>query len=361
MRILAIVNQKGGCGKTTTAIQLASRLAALRRRTLLVDLDPQGHATLGLGVGPPGRDGSIGRVLARSGLDEDAVPLSEILIELGDGLFLTPAGAELAELEPDLTRARGGEERLAEHLAPLAGDFDEIVIDAPPSLGLLTLNALMAAHEVLVPVEPSLFSLHGLTRLVELVGLLTERRRHPVRLRILVNLFDGRSRFARETLKEIRRAFPEQTLRTVIRSSVRVREAAARGLPLDRHAPRSPIARDYAALAEEIQESITETGEATRPGNVPGLRVTRDGVYLSRNDIEPDRVRLAGDFNDWVPDSGVVLDRHENGSWTKFFPLGPGHYQYKLVVDGRWICDPLNPLEVPSGIGTTNSVLEIGR
>jgi chromosome partitioning protein len=359
MRILAIVNQKGGCGKTTTAIQIASRLAAHGRRTLLLDLDPQGHATLGLGVGPPGHEGSLGRVLARSGLHEDAVPLREILIDLGGGLFLAPTGAELAELEPDLMRARGSEERLAEHLAPLTHDFDDVVIDAPPSLGLLTLNALMAAHEVLVPVEPSLFSLHGLTRLAELVKLLAERHKHRARLRILVNAFDGRSRFARETLAEIRRAFPEQTLETVIRSSVRVREAAARGLPLDRYAPRSPIARDYEALAAEIEEAATGLGEATEPVHVPGLRVVKDGVCLTRNDAEPDRVCLAGDFNDWIPDSGVVLERHENGSWTKFHPLGPGRYEYKLVVDGRWMRDPLNRLEAPTEIGSTNSVVEI--
>jgi chromosome partitioning protein len=359
MRILAIANQKGGCGKTTTAIQIASRLAARGRRTLLLDLDPQGHATLGLGIGLPGREGSLHRVLARSGLHEEAVPLTEVLIEIGDGLFLAPTGAELAELEPDLLQARGGEERLAEHLAPLTDDFDAVVVDAPPALGMLTLNALVAAHEVLVPVEPSLFSLHGLTRLVELVNLLAERQKRRARLRILVNAFDGRSRFARETLADIRRAFPEQTFETVIRSSLRVREAALRGLPLDRYAPRSPLARDYEALVAEIEEAAAAVGEATESADLPGLRIVKDGVRLTRNDIEPDRVCLAGDFNDWVPDSGVVLEHHEDGSWTKFCALGPGRYEYKFVVDGHWIRDPLNRLEAPSVIGTTNSVLEI--
>jgi len=360
VRILALVNQKGGCGKTTTAIQLASCLAAAGHRTVLVDLDPQGHATLGLGAAAPARDRCLARVLSRSGLEEDAVPITGILVEVAENLSLAPSGAELAELEPELARVPGGEERLAEHLVALTGRADRVVIDGPPSLGLLTLNALMAAHEIVVPVEPSLYSMHGLVRVIELVDLLAKRRRRAARVRILVNAFDGRSNFARQTLEEIRSRFPELALETVVRSSVRVREAAARGLPVDRYASHAAIAEDYRALAAEIERSAAgEAADAARVSPAQGLVVSQEGLYLSRSDVSPEDVLVAGDFNGWVPDAGVLLETHEDGSWTKFLPLQPGRYEYKLVVGGRWIVDPLNPNQVVNSVGTRNSVLDV--
>jgi chromosome partitioning protein len=359
MRILALVNQKGGCGKTTTAIHLAALGAASGRRTLLVDLDPQGHATLGLGVGRPEREKSVAAVLSTSGLDDRVLPLREVLVGVSDSLWVAPAGAELAELEPLLSRVAGGEERLAEHLAPLVDDFEQVVIDAPPSLGLLTLNALMAAGEVIVPVEPSLYSLHGLARLTELIRLLGDRSHHPIRFRVMLNAFDRRTRFARRTLEEVQRRFPDQLLRTTIRQSVKVREAAARGLSVDRFSRHALIVADYEALDDELQSHEPLPESRDRPSSVSGLVVSQDGVYLTRRDVEPDEVRIAGDFNDWVPDSGVFLEVHDDGAWTKFVPLRPGRYEYKLVVNGRWVSDPLNPRQVPNDSGSTNSVLEI--
>jgi chromosome partitioning protein len=359
MRIMALVNQKGGCGKTTTAVHLASRFAALGRRTLLVDLDPQGHSTLAFGLASPPRERSLAAVLSFSGLDERTVPLREILVDAGDGLRLAPSGAELAELEPDLAGAPGAEERLSEHLAPLVTEAERVVVDAPPSLGILTLNALMAAHDAIVPVEPSLYSLHGLARLWELTKLLRGHSRHEIRLRILLNAYDRRTRFAREVRDEIRRTFPGQMLDSTVRNSVRVREAAARGLPVDRMVPRAPIAQDYAALADEMERDEETRRALPRPATAQGLRVTRHGVYLTRNDVAPERVRLAGDFNGWVPDASVVLEVHEDGCWTKFVPLDPGRYEYKLIVDGNWQPDPLNPNHTPNRFGSVNSVLEI--
>lgn len=357
MRILALVNQKGGCGKTTTAIHLASRLAAMGRRTLLIDLDPQGHSTLGLGIPLPERERSLTTVLSASGLEEWAVPLGEILVGVAEDFHLAPSGAELTELETSLARTSGGEERLAEHLAPLTNEFDRVILDAPPSLGMLTLNALMAAHEAVVPMEPSLYSLHGLARLVELTRLLSGHSRHEIRFRVLLNAFDRRTLFARQMLEEVRRTFPGQTLETIIRPSVRVREAALRGEPVDRFAPNSAIARDYAALAAELEEEIG-LDAAVADTAAPGLVATREGIYLTRNDVNPETVCLAGDFNGWVPDSGVILEVHDDGRWTKFIPLAPGRYEYKLVIDGRWMPDPLNPKQVANGIGSVNSVLE---
>jgi chromosome partitioning protein len=358
MRILALVNQKGGCGKTTTALHLASCLSAMGRRTLLIDLDPQGHSTLGLGVPLPERERSLTAALSTSGLEEWAVPLGEILTVIAPDFYLAPSGAELTELESSLARTSGGEERLAEHLAPLTNDFDRVILDAPPSLGMLTLNALMAAHEAIVPMEPSLYSLHGLARLVELTRLLSGHSRHEIRFRVLLNCFDCRTRFAKQILEEVRRTFPGQTLETIVRSSIRVREAAVRGKPVDRFAPNSPIARDYRSLAAELEEEISLEA-AVADTAAPGLVATREGVYLTRKDIDPERVCLAGDFNGWVPDSGVILEMQNGGRWTKFIPLRPGRYEYKLVIDGRWLPDPLNPKQIANGVGSVNSVLDI--
>jgi chromosome partitioning protein len=355
MRILALVNQKGGCGKTTTAIHLASRLADLGRRTVLVDLDPQGHATLGLGQPAPPPDRCVARVLSRSGLDQRARSLQEILVPVTDNLRLAPTGAELAELEPELAQTPGAEERLAEHLVPLMHDADWVIIDAPPSLGMLTVNTLMAAEEILVPVEPSLFSLHGLARLVELTKLLTDRSRHPIDFHVLVNAYDRRTNFARQTRQEIRDTFPEQTLDTTIRCCVAVREALAHGQPVTRHAPRSAVARDYAALAFELEQMPL----TRRPAPVAGLVASSNGISLTRHDVVPDRVRLAGSFNGWIPDAEVTLEHHSDGSWTKTYPLQPGRHEYKLIVDGQWVVDPLNPRRIANDAGTENSVLEI--
>jgi chromosome partitioning protein len=359
VHILALVNQKGGCGKTTTAIQLASCLAAAGHRTVLIDLDPQGHSTLGTGAAAPTHEASLARVLSRSGLEEDAIPITEILLQVAENLSLAPSGAELAELEPALADASGGEERLAEHLAALVGRADRVVIDGPPSLGLLTLNALMAAHDVVAPVEPSVYSMQGLVRLVELVDLLGKRKHHRANVKILVNAYDGRSNFARQTLEEIRRTFPEQALATVIRSSVRVREAAARGVPVDRYAPHASIVEDYRALAAELERFASAAAEARAAGPMQGLVVSHEGIYLSRHDVAPEDVLLAGDFNAWVPDGGVLLEKRDDGSWTKFLPLKPGRYEYKLVIGGRWIADPLNPRQVVNAVGSKNSVLEV--
>jgi len=302
MRVLALVNQKGGCGKSTTAIQVASLLARSGKRTLLVDLDPQGHATLGLGAAVPQHERSLAAVLARSGLDEGALALRSILVPVTDRLWLAPSGVELAELEAGAARSAGSEERLAEHLAPLVRELDRVVIDAPPSLSLLTLNALMAAGEALIPVEPSLFSLHGLARLVELMKLLSGHSQHRISFHVFLNAYDGRTRFAKRTLDEIRRTFPEQTLSTTVRSSVCVREASARGLPVDRFAPSAPITRDYEALVSELERGMPGEAEAELPVAVAGLVAGSDGVYLTRRDVGPERVLLAGDFNAWVPD-----------------------------------------------------------
>jgi chromosome partitioning protein len=230
---------------------------------LLVDLDPQAHATLALGVDPEGLDENLYEVLAEP---EGASRLAEILVPVAERLHVAPSGIVLSALEQKLAqeRAEARTERLGRALAEVADRYDYALIDCPPNVGLLTFSALRACGEVIVPLETSHFALHGVHKLLETLTLLGERIGHSPAVRVLPTLYDGRTRFARETLADIRSLFGDLCFDTVIRSCVRLREAARRGLPIGRTAARSNGALDYAALAVEV--SAGTLGEpATRP------------------------------------------------------------------------------------------------
>jgi chromosome partitioning protein len=257
MRTIAIVNQKGGCGKTTTTVNLAGCLELLGARVLVVDLDPQAHATLALGVDPERVDENLYDVLAEP---DGTRRLSGVLHRLGERIALAPSGIALSALEQKLALELGDDRttRLAAALAPLAGRFDFALIDCPPNVGVLTFNALRAAGEVLVPLETSVFGMHGVEKLLETLALLAERIGCDPTVRILPTLFDGRTRYARETLAEIRARFGELCFDTVIRANVKLREAARAGTPVCRFARSANGALDYAALAAELAASAPE-------------------------------------------------------------------------------------------------------
>ena len=224
---------------------------------------------------------------------------------------------------------------------------------------MLTLNALMAAGEAVVPVEPSLYSLHGLARLTELVKLLTARSGHEIRLQ------NPRQRFRWPLAFRARdaRGDPPHLPRRNAGIGDQIERPCARS-----GGPRSagPSSRPRRADRGRLRGARRRAG-APRAGRLaatgaqksPGFVVTREGVYITRHDVPPEGVRVAGDWGGWEPDSGVRLELHEDGGSTKFVPLGPGLYEYKLVVDGRWIPDPLNPRRIPDSVGSVNSVLEI--
>ena len=254
MRVIAIVNQKGGCGKTTTTVNLAGALAADGARVLIVDLDPQAHATLALGIDPDELDENLYEVLAEpAGVRR----LEEVIISASDGLDLAPSSIVLSALEQKLAGERHDSrtERLSAAIENLPPYYDYVLIDCPPNVGLLTFNALRAAREVLIPLETSFFAIDGVQKLLETMALLTERIGHELTVRILPTLYDGRTRYARETLGDVRELFKDLCFDTVIRLNVKLREAARAGLPISRFAPRANGARDYAALAIELEAS----------------------------------------------------------------------------------------------------------
>lgn len=255
MRTVAIINQKGGSGKTTTAINLAAALARLDRRTLLADLDPQSHGALGLGIPEDHLDLTIADAMLQP--TERPIDWSRLLWRVARNLDLAPSSARLAGLEA----ARGGladredrDLRLVGVLARLADQYDWCLIDCPPAVGLLTFNALRAADLVLIPVETAFFALHGAQKQIAAIKALARRMGAPTPYHVLPTMHDPGSTLAEDVLAQIHARMGEHLVPVVIRHDRKLKEAASLGLPVNEFDPDSDGAADYAALAAWLDE-----------------------------------------------------------------------------------------------------------
>jgi chromosome partitioning protein len=247
-RVFAIANQKGGVGKTTTAINLAASLAANDLRVLVIDSDPQGNATTGHGVAKEPNRPSLYHVLLGDTPAAQAVVPTEM-----DGLFLISADKNLVGSNIELVDLPNREFRMRERIAQIREDYRFILIDCPPALDLLTLNALIAADSVLVPIQCEFFALEGVSELMDTIERIRDSFQHPLSIEgILLTMFDDRTNLTRQVAADLREFFGDQVFKTVIPRSIKLAEAPSFGQPILTYDPRSKGAESYIKLAKEI-------------------------------------------------------------------------------------------------------------
>ena len=248
-RILAMCNQKGGVGKTTSTINLGAALAEAGRRVLLVDLDPQGALSVGLGVNPLQLDRTVYNLLM-----ESDIHIADVMLKTNiAGLDLLPSNIDLSAAEVQLVNEVAREQSLARVLAPVLNDYDIVLIDCQPSLGLLTVNALTAAHGVIIPLECEYFALRGVALLIQTIDKIRERLNPQLELEgILATMYDARTLHGREVLARVVEAFGDKVFHTVINRTIRFPETTVAGEPITTYATTSAGATAYRDLAKEV-------------------------------------------------------------------------------------------------------------
>ncbi|PKL47081.1 MAG: hypothetical protein CVV39_06310 [Planctomycetes bacterium HGW-Planctomycetes-1] len=419
MRTIAVINQKGGCGKTTVSINLASAIADEGKRTLLIDMDPQGHCAVGLAVPDEQIEQSIYDVLLGSRRGEPT-KLAEILWEISDNFELAPASIDLAAFEQQTNGTTDRENCLKDVLATVERNYDYVIIDCPPAVGLLTFNALRASTDVIVPVETGYFSLHGLSRQLDTLSILCKQCSQHINVMVLASMYDIRTKMGREILAELRKNFAGRMFWTVVNFNTKLKEAASLGQPICEYDPASRGHKDFQSLAQELIASDTQVGQkqtistvhkqmppVTEPAiqtskrkeiiealddnlesisasaqellagikNNPAKAIAAQNLDDKLNDFygvrqlggavrfitlypRAQNVQIAGDFNNWQPNK-TMMQQGKDGKWELALELAPGKYRYRMVVDGQWQQDPYNENIEMNPFGEYNSILEV--
>lgn len=404
LKTIAVLNQKGGCGKTTTAVNVAAVLAAQHHRVLLVDLDPQSHCAVGLGVPESGIEFStidLLRHVPSGHLDVDE--FSSLTWEVTHGLHLLPSTVRLAAAE-----APGGgimelpdrDRRLERALFAFGQHVDLCIIDCPPTIGLLTFNAIRAADEILVPVETGFFSTKGADRQWATLQAMANRLCRPIGVRVVPNMVREDDPLDHDLLRSIHKRFSSAVSPTPIRHHTEIREASGLGRAVVDHAPLSAAAKDYEALVEwllgsppvsiipDTIDAHAESTEVAVPTEVPSARAAELASRLRRDSggtavPKPpklgatgrpggfilvqlaglgERIGITGDFNQWHA-AGLELNKLGPATGSPLvgieLPAPPGIVRYRLVVDGREALDPANPRTGQAPDGRQCSVVEV--
>jgi chromosome partitioning protein len=375
-------------------------LASKGNRTLLVDMDPQSHCAVGLAVPEEQIEHGIYDVLVGVGRGEPT-RISEILWQISDRFELAPSSIDLAAFEQQMAGVAERENCLQKALEAVREDYDYVVIDCPPSVGLLTFNSLRAATDVVVPVEMGYFSLHGLSKQLETLGVLCRQCDQKINVMVLASMYDIRTKMAREILAELKKNFAPKMFKTVVNFNTKLKEAASLGQPIGEYDSSCKGSKDFLTLADELIGTDTQVHRATlvntlgaklgvisasadellatlRPekkqsNTLPTEPLSIDeklaelyGVHQINGKVvfctlypRAKTVQVAGDFNGWKPELATMEKVSENGKWKLQLPMDKGTYHYRLVVDGQWQQDPYNELAAMNPFGEMNSVMYV--
>lgn len=347
MKIISVANQKGGCGKTTLSVNVAAALARLGSETLLIDLDPQAHATFALGYDEKSSERKTSYDIFRAHFDNVEVPSDQLIISDRKKFSFIPANMMLSAAEINLGGINGAAAILYKTLNNEDfAKYEYVIIDSPPSFGFLTLNAMYAADMVIVPMDLSYFSFNGINSVYRVSNLLNVETGRAPSIFFVLNIFDSRSNFAKELDKEAKKKIGPYLLPTKVRSSVRLREAAKLGKTIFEHDPKSTAALDFYNLTSEILTAENK-------------KIDTIIKEFNVNAPEAGAVYILGEFNDWQKSESSRLTRMESGNWAGHLTLNRGKYRYKFLVDEEWINDPSNPSVEENVFGSVDSVLEI--
>ena len=357
MRIISIANQKGGCGKTTSAINLSACLAHTGRKVLLIDMDPQGHSAIGLNINTNELEKTVCDTLCTS--NGAKVVLDDVTIEVNSNFFIAPSNISLSTLEQHLSMVQGRETKLKEAIDGLDQIYDYIIIDCPPSLGLLTFNSLIASTEVIVPIEMSLFSLHGISKLLKIIDLVREKTGHEIRVKVISTMYDKRTRISKEVLQDIKNHFKDSMFITIINTNVKLKEAVSFGKSIIDYDQKARGFRDYMALTKEViaEEKTLGLRLVKQKKSSPSARMVKKQFFC--DDPNASCVKIVGSFNNWNTSEESLMERKKDGTWSKSIILAPGTYQYRFLIDDDWVEDQNNPNQVDNSFGGKNSVIRI--
>jgi len=357
MRVITIANQKGGCGKTTTAINLAASLAHLGKRVLLIDLDPQGHASFGLGVEAKEKEKTIYHLLNNAKNPD----IKNCIINIRKRFDLIPSHVLLSTIEQAFKDKPNAVLKLNGIIELVDPPYDYTVIDSPPNLGFLTFSALRASNRVIIPIETSCFSLVGLNKLLSMIELIKIKLNHTTLVSGLVTIYDKRIRYSQLILEEIKKCFKDNLLETIIGINISLREAASFGKPVIEYNKYCAGTKDYLRLANEILND-NKARDLNKFFKDAEDIISRSKSILVKFTLTSPKARyvyVVGDFNNWSLNDNSRLEDNREGRWQKSYTLKPGKYRYKFVVDGRWIHDPDNPNKEDNIFGSVDSVLNL--
>ena len=315
MRVIASANQKGGCGKTTTAINLSSSLSLKGQRVLLIDFDPQAHATMGLNVKPSDLDKTIYDVITPK--KNWLWGIEDVLLPIKDNFDLAPSSLVLSAFEQELSGLERREHRLFQAIQTLKKQYDFIVIDCPPSIGHLSFNALRACDEVIIPIDMSLFSLRGVSKLIEMIILLKDKTGHDIKSRALITMYDRRTRYSRTVLEKVQAEFGDNVFDTVIRYNIRLRETADLGLPVGDFDKHSIGHMDYENLADEvIRTEKTGTYQDFNTSNTAQDMLQKTEGYIDTATELPEDEPIAYEMEEFSEDESPASEIEEFSSYS---------------------------------------------